>query len=203
MGAVVPRPDVPGLTAAEVETATAAPRRYGFHATLKPPFVLAEGRTRDDLEQAAADFCRTRAAVALPVLRLASLDGFLALVPSAPYDAARELAADCLRGFDAFRAPPSREETARRRAAGLSPRQADFLETWGYPYVLEEFRLHLTLTERLPEARRRRFEPVLSQLFEPALAAPPAIDGLALYHEVRPGAPFVLVRRFRFGPPAA
>ncbi len=38
-GAPVPQPDI-----ADIEEVTAEPRVYGFHATLKPPMRLAEGR---------------------------------------------------------------------------------------------------------------------------------------------------------------
>ena len=36
-------PRIDALTAEELRTLTAAPRRYGFHATLKAPFRLADG----------------------------------------------------------------------------------------------------------------------------------------------------------------
>ena len=37
--------------------------------------------------------------------------------------------------------PPSEAELARRRAAGLTPRQDELLMRWGYPYVLERMAL--------------------------------------------------------------
>jgi len=198
-GSVPPRPVLPGLTDADLAGLTVAARRYGFHATLKAPFVLAPGRDRTELERSIADYCRRRLRVQLPQLKVAALDGFLALVPSAPCDEADSLAADCVRHFDIFRAPPAPAELARRRAAGLTPRQVELLEVWGYPYVMEAFRLHLTLTDRLPADRRAALEPALTALFRDALAAPAAVDGLALFHEAAPGEAFNLVRRYYFG----
>ena len=39
-GRTVAHPDVAGL---DVAALTETPRKYGLHATIKPPFVLAEG----------------------------------------------------------------------------------------------------------------------------------------------------------------
>jgi hypothetical protein len=60
-GAACPQPDFSGLAAL-----TADPRRYGFHATLKPPLRLRAGRTYEDLRQATATLAGSRAAFALP-----------------------------------------------------------------------------------------------------------------------------------------
>src|SRR3546814_20748675 len=84
-------------------------------------------------------------------LRLVILDGFLALVPSGPSDALEALAAGCVQRFERFRAPPSALELARRRSNGLTPRQERNLKDWGSPYVLADFRFHLTLTARTPD----------------------------------------------------
>ena len=48
-----------------------------------------------------------------------------------------------------FARPPGAAELERRRKAGLSAAQEKMLLRWGYPYVLDEFRFHLTLTGRL------------------------------------------------------
>lgn len=193
-----PRPALAGFDDAALDAMTAAPRRYGFHATLKPPFALAAGLTQADLERAMAEFCRGRRPVRLPPLKVAVVEDFLALVPTGPSEEVSGLAADCVRAFDDFRAPPSPEELARRRAAGLTPRQDDLLKAWGYPFVMDAFRLHLTLTDRLAGGTRAKLEPALTRLFRDALAEPAVIDGLALFHESVPGQPCDLVRRIAF-----
>ncbi|PKP65441.1 MAG: phosphonate metabolism protein, partial [Alphaproteobacteria bacterium HGW-Alphaproteobacteria-8] len=43
-GREMPHPIVPGLPG-PVEELTRAPRKYGLHGTLKPPFRLAQGAT--------------------------------------------------------------------------------------------------------------------------------------------------------------
>jgi hypothetical protein len=56
----------------------------------------------------------------------------------------------------------------------------------------------MTLTERLPATEVDRFEAAATEHFGPALAAPVLIDGLALFAEPAPGAPFVAMRQFPF-----
>jgi putative phosphonate metabolism protein len=136
-------------------------RRYGFHATLKAPFALASGKTEAELVVACEEFAE--APRPIPVIQpvVESIDGFIAVMPSEPSVELELLAADCTRDFDPFRAPLTPEDRARRNPAKLTPKQRERLERWGYPYVMEDFRFHMTLTCRLAAARR---EPVLAML---------------------------------------
>src|SRR5262249_55925115 len=63
---------------------TADPRLYGFHATLKPPFRLADGSSEAALLDAVAAYAAGTAPVRIPALRLATLGHFMALVPDVP-----------------------------------------------------------------------------------------------------------------------
>lgn len=128
---------------------TEHPRRYGFHATLKPPFKLAPDRTLAELEAALTAFAGTRHPVMLHSLRPTALGAFRALVPAGPTHQVDALAADVVREFEPFRAPLRPEDIARRRPEHLTPRQRELLDSYGYPYVLDEFQLHLTLTDSL------------------------------------------------------
>jgi putative phosphonate metabolism protein len=198
-GEVVAQPTIGVLTPAALADLTAEPRRYGFHATLKPPFALAAGQSEVKLIEAARRFAAGRTPFSLTRLSLVSLGGFLALVPAERSSALETLAADCVTEFDAFRAPPGAAELARRRNAGLSPRQEALLERWGYPYVMEEFRFHLTLTRRLAAGERARLEPELRQRTLPFAQAPLEISEISLFREAEPGAPLTIAARFPFG----
>ena len=189
------RPHLPGFGANELEAATAEPRRYGLHATLKPPFRLAEGGSVAALEAALDDFARRQPSVIAPALQLKRIGRFLALVPGARTRALDTLAAAVVAAFDAFRAPPDAAELARRHAAGLSPPQAQNLARWGYPYVMEEFRFHVTVTGAIETALADRLTPALETLFAPVLTLPLEITELALFAEPAPRAPFRLIRR--------
>jgi putative phosphonate metabolism protein len=197
-GRTVERTLLDGFAAAELEAITAEPRRYGLHATLKSPFRLAQGKSEAELEQALADFARRTPAVAAPPLRLKRISRFLALMPG--HDAGIEtLAAACVEHFDAFRAPADAAELARRRAARLTPAQEGNLLRWGYPYVMADFRFHVTLTGPIDAATAVRLEPRLAVLFAEVMTTPLVIDALALFAEPAPGAPFRLVRRVALG----
>ena len=195
-GSAVPALAVEGLEPARHAALTADPRLYGFHATLKPPFRLADDANEAALLDAVAAYAARTAPVRLPALRLATLGHFMALVPAAPAAALDALAADCVRVFDSFRAPPEEAEVARRRMARLSARQEALLAAWGYPYVMEEFRLHLTLTGRLTPDDQALLAPILARLTAPFCGTPFDIEALAVCVQPAPGAPFVLQRRF-------
>jgi len=139
----------PGLARLDVEEITATPRKYGFHGTIKPPFRLAEGTTADALSTALEKLCADAAPVSLEGLTLARLGRFLALVPTGDTTALAALAARAVQELDVFRAPPTEADLTRRRAHRLTPAQDGHLTQWGYPYVLDQFRFHLTLTRRL------------------------------------------------------
>jgi putative phosphonate metabolism protein len=187
------QPAVPaGWTREAVDAMTANARRYGFHATVKAPFRLAEGRTPTELDAALARFAAGHAGAVVPRLSLARLGGFFALVPGAEAAELHALADEVVTGFDGFRAPATEAELARRFPASLTARQRELLNAWGYPYVLDEFRFHLTLTDRIPDGRRPAVERALRGWFAASLGANVPIDALALFTEAEPSAPFTL-----------
>lgn len=177
---------------------TAAPARYGFHATLKPPFRLAAGARLDDLRTAADQFARGRMPFPMPPLMLGALDGFLALVPAGDAPALHALADAAVAAFDHLRAPPSADELARR-GAGLDPARRALLARWGYPFVFAAYRFHITLTDRLEDAERARVRRALAPLVAEALAEPARVEAVWIFEEPAPGAAFRAIRRVRFG----
>jgi putative phosphonate metabolism protein len=195
-GAELARPEVEGWSAERIVQITASPRMYGFHATLKPPFHLAEGRTLRQLASAVHELAARLQAFTIPQLSVRSLDGFLALQPAVPDAKLSALADACVTELDGFRRPPSAEELAQRRAARLSPRQDELLAQFGYPYVRDQFRFHMTLTERLPRADANLLGPWLRDYFAAALAMPLHCDDLCLFVQDGPGEAFLLLQRF-------
>jgi len=125
---------------------TERPRTYGFHATLKPPFRLASDVTFDALSDAVARLAQSLDPIPLNSLGLAQLGRFFALTAPEEAPALQGLAAQVVRDLDPFRAALTSEELARRRQSRLTPEQDALLLRWGYPYVMQEFRFHLTLT---------------------------------------------------------
>ncbi len=185
-----PQPDLPGI--GEV---TAEPRQYGFHATLKPPFRLAEGRNWDELLQAARALATRIPQFELPPLAVSDVHGFLALRETEPSERLQALADACMAELDAFRAPPPEAELARRRRNGLTPLQDAMLVRWGYPYVFEAWFFHMTLTRRLTAAEKLLFQPEAERWFARALLLPRRVTDICLFVQPSPGAGFVIQQR--------
>ena len=187
--------DLYQITVDRWRAAISAPAPYGFHGTLKPPFALAPDTGEADLFAAVAALGASQAPVTLGRLRLKRLGGFLALMPEQA-DGIAALAARCVRELDRFRAPPSAAEMDRRRAKGLSAAQEDLLQHWGYPYVLQEFRFHLTLTGNLPDAEADIFEAALETRFAPLREQRVAVDDICIFRQETRQDDFVVAARF-------
>ena len=112
---------------------------------------------------------------------------FTAIVPRAPVAALDALAAACTTEFDQFRAPLSAQERARRDPSHLTERQVRQLDRWGYPYVLDDFRFHMTLSGPLPVERRDDVPTQLRRSFAQAWGDQPiAIDRIGLFKQEGP-----------------
>lgn len=192
-------PKVADLSPTEIAYHTASARRYGFHATLKAPFRLAEGVTEHALDGAVSDFASGIEPIPLDGLAPTRLDGFLALTPSKPSAELDRFAGDVVTHFDRFRAPLADAEIQRRSPDSLNPDQFRNLMQWGYPYVFDSFRFHMTLTGRVSEQEAPRLRAAIDEVFADALSRPIAIDGIALFVEPEPGAPFMVRSWYAFG----
>lgn len=182
-GDEMPFPADASRVAPDWRDVTADPRKYGFHGTLKAPMTLAPGRTEAELVAACAAFAGK--ARPMPSIRpvVDSISGFIAVIPTEPVGALQQLAADCAREFDDFRAPMTAEDRARRKPDKLTERQRDYLDRWGYPYVMEEFRFHMTLTGRLDAERRGPILEMLRARFSALGLETLAIDRIALFKQ--------------------
>jgi putative phosphonate metabolism protein len=167
----VPHRLVDGIDPSVLALATVDPRRYGFHATLVAPFHMSSD-TEASLIAAFSAFAARHAPVALGPLQIATMGRFLVLAPLEPCPQLEELAAACVTDFDRHRAALSDADRARRIAAGLTQRQTELLDRWGYPYVLDEYRFHMTLAGPVPDDELPAFKSRLSEAF----------DGLARDH---------------------
>ena len=196
LGQPAVQPALGGLPQA-ASTITATPRKYGLHATIKPPFRLAPGRNAENLDAAARSFCAGLAPVIIPRLDIRRLGGFIAAVPAQPQAALQQLAAETVATLDPFRAALTEAELARRRKSRLTPRQEALLTQWGYPYVMAEFRFHITLSGALPQPEADSTCEVLAAHFAPVLPEPFVIDSLCLMGEDADGL-FHLIHRYRF-----
>ncbi len=193
-GRAVPHPAIEGLPL-PLAALTAQARVYGFHATIKPPFRLAADTTAEGLAQAMQALATRLAPLSCDGLALTDLDGFLALTPVGDTAALDAMAARVVAELDDFRAPAPESELARRRAAGLSPVQEAHLARWGYPYVMDQFRCHFTLTGRLSAEAGAAVRAAIMPHLAPLLAGRFEVNTLCLVGEQAHGG-FRLLHRY-------
>ena len=171
----------------DIELITRTPRKYGFHGTVKPPMRLAEGHDEVMLIAKAGKLASTLAPVTIPSLEIAVMGRFVALVPAKPNAGLAALAGSVVTGLDEFRRPSDDTEMETRRAAGLSARQEELLREWGYPYVLDEFRFHMTLSGWQDPDEVPMVQAMLAQWIGPFVAEPLVIERLAIMGEAKDG----------------
>lgn len=190
---------VAGIDRNRLLNLTQSANRYGFHATIKAPMTLAEDTSEADLRAALASFATQHQPFELGRLQLASLQGFLALMLDGENETLQDFAAHVVENFDPFRAPMTIKDRASRAGKGLSERQLELLDGYGYPYVFEEFRFHMTLTDRLEEADAAEIAAAATTWFGPVLDEPVLLDRLSLFHEHEAGKPFRRIADFKLG----
>lgn len=176
------------LSQPDLEALTVSARRYGFHATLRAPMALAG--EYDELEAGLEAFAVEHRPVVLTNLAPRLLEGFLALTTEPQPKALTDFAAEVVTSFEPFRAPLTLAERERRLQAPLSERQIELVDRFGYPYVLEQFQFHMTLTDRLPEERRDDILAAATDWFAKPLSEPVRLDRLVVFEEPEPGAAF-------------
>jgi 2'-5' RNA ligase len=176
---------------------TTDPRKYGFHATLKAPLSLAQGKTEAELVAACEAFADKPRPIPLITPVVDSISGFIAVVPAQPSAELKRFAADCVREFDKFRAPLTPEDRARRNPSALTQRQREYLDRWGYPYVMDDFRFHMTLTGRLDAERRPPLLAMLRSRFSELGLNSHAVDRIALFRQEKPDSRFRVVKHWK------
>lgn len=197
-GQALAQPAIAGLSQDAFFSLTAAPRRYGLHATLKAPMRLAHGASRQQLVDALQALCTTHSAFAMPPVHVTQLDDFLALTPSVPLPQLNRVADACVTELDQFRAPMEPAELAKRRPDELTAREREHLLRWGYPYVLDTFRFHISLTGSLAGIEARTIQALrqAAQQHLDVLAGEPLMfDAVSVFEEPAPGTDFVLAAR--------
>jgi len=191
--------DLP-LTNAGWMDLTSQPRRYGFHATLKAPFHLKPDTSAEKIAEKFRAYAASVTTSPEIDVSLGLLDDFIAIMPRKPSPPLNQLAGQCVAAFDSFRAPLGQEERGRRMQTRLSLREAGNLERWGYPYVFEDFRFHMTLTGPIDAADREIVLDYLRSLFHDAHGIRPIrIDRLCLVRQDWPSARFHVIEQAGLG----
>lgn len=169
--------------------------RYGFHATLKAPFRLAENMDEAQLLDEVDSFCKTTQPVVIPQLSLATIgrtEKFYALVPGDPnrIGEVNDFAARVVKTFDKFRAPLRHDEWLKRKPNELTDHQKSLLNEWGYPWVFDQFKLHFTLTDSMSETHSNALKREVAQRFSCFQGSDIELRTLTVCVEPAPREPF-------------
>ncbi len=190
------QPMVAGVSAKRFAELTEHPRRYGFHATMRAPFMLTSQYQPIDLIDRVNMLCLDLKPFVLPRLQVTLLDQFLALVPERNAAQVTLLEEQCVTVLNDYAEPLGPEELSRRRSAGLSAQEDALLLRWGYPYVLERFRFHCSLTGSLASASPQEISALTQAAHQHFDQLPPCLfDSLAIFVEPTRGADFVLLQQ--------
>ncbi|MDO7632868.1 MAG: DUF1045 domain-containing protein [Paracoccaceae bacterium] len=183
VGCICAQPSLGGLEQNAADLTQDA-LRYGFHGTLKAPFRLAETKTQADLSRATQDLATRLPALEFDGLILQNLHGFLALCPKGSLAALSDLAGQVVSALDPWRAPLTQAEVARRCPDALSDYGRMMLVRWGYPFVMDDFKFHLTLTNTQATPQTAA---VLAAYFAPELERAFLIEDLCLFGQTPDG----------------
>jgi putative phosphonate metabolism protein len=194
----VPQLSISGVAPDALASLTAEPRRYGFHATLTAPFRLGAG-SEAELLAAAAAFAKTRPRVPLGTITVTRIGGFVVLRPTQEQPAIGAIESACVHTFHRFRAPLTPGERERRLKANLTGRQIELMDRWGYPYVLDQYRFHMTLAGPVPPEQRDAVLRSFAQAYEKLADDQIEIDAISVMRQDGPSLRFRVVERFAFG----
>jgi hypothetical protein len=164
--------------------------------SLKAPFRLKEGVHAAVLHEAVRTLSLAQPSVEISNLLLTAVNGFLALVPHKTQAQLYHLAENCVRNLDEYRAPLTSNEIARRQNGGLTPQQNQHLLAFGYPYVLDEFKFHITLTNQLPTEKIDWLMSRAHQHFAPVIGQSLTIDCLSIFEQIESALPMTITKQF-------
>ncbi len=200
-GSVFHRPFLEDIDRDVLSSLLRDPARYGLHATIKAPFKLVREEDLGHLMDQLRQFCSGQSPFELK-LKLEKLRDFFALTPMDDHLRIHQISNAIVTQMDRFRMPLSDEEVAKRRLNGLTPLEDQMLLEWGYPYVLDCYQFHISLTGRLDQLdaySQRLIQQELSIRLDSLSHTPLFVDSLCLFEEPHAGADFLILERFQFG----
>ncbi len=174
------------------------PAHYGFHATLKAPFELAPGQTAASLLNDVSQFCATRKSMTLEGLEPRRTRRFDALAFAQQPDAVHRFANAVVEHFEPYRAPLGEADLARRHKDNLTPEHIENLERYGYPYVMNQFNFHMTLSGTQPDDESGWLQ-WLRTIYPMMVEEAPVLDRLSVFHQPDRNTPFTRIAEYPFG----
>lgn len=176
-----------------------APKHYGFHGTLKAPFELNTAYTSNDLDEALQNFAQKFPSFTIDRLKLQTIASFIALTPeeqSENLSLLQSLHEELTENIDYLRAPLSDYDKNRFMARDLSTKLKENLLNFGYPFVLESFKFHLTLTSSLKKDDISSYFELLDRLTTHFRDDGFFCDRISLFRQETRTSPFLLTNEY-------
>ena len=174
------------------------PAHYGFHATIKAPFELAEDQSADHLIADVAEFCKVRQSISLHGLAPIRTSRYDALAFEQQPEALSQLATDCVISFEKYRAPLTEADIKRRDPDSLTDSEKKNMQRFGYPYILDDFNFHMTLSGR-NDHNDSAYLDWLNRLYQSMVVNTPVLDRLCIFYQPDRDTPFVRIEENIFG----
>lgn len=194
------QPKIRGIAPDRLAELTKWRRSDGLHSILKPSFHLNSSTSLASLIETVKLLAAKLKPVEIPQLEISVIGKFITLTPTIPSRETVELASQCVRVFDGYRAPIKIDLNARYIRDKLTVYQNRMLKHWGYPYVMEEFQFFVPLTDRIEnDGERAKISKALSKLCQPAMACPLSINGITVLGQDSRKDPMSIIERVPFG----
>lgn len=194
------QPSIEGVTPERLSELTHWRRSDGLHGILKPPFQINPSSSLDGFLDTARLFSKFLKPVEIPQLEVNVIGKFIALTPTISSRELVDLASECVRIFEGFRQPVMIDMDRRYRKDKLTVYQNRMLKHWGYPYVMEEFRFFIPLTDRIEDDQERdACIDAITTLSKPAIRNPVRIQELTIMGQESRKDPMRIVERIPFG----
>ena len=121
------------------------PAKYGFHATLKAPFRLKRNVKTKNFYDVISHIAAQHSRFKIKGLKIVYSKKFTFITSRKPNKLLINLENDLVKHLDTFRAELNKTEIKKRNPDSLTFKQNKYLKEWGYPFVLDQFKFHMTL----------------------------------------------------------
>ena len=121
------------------------PAKYGFHATLKAPFRLKRNVKTKNFYDVISHIAAQHSRFKIKGLKIVYSKKFTFITSRKPNKLLINLESDLVKHLDTFRAELNKTEIKKRIPDSLTFKQNKYLKEWGYPFVLDQFKFHMTL----------------------------------------------------------
>ena len=124
-------------------------KKYGFHGTLIPPFKLNKNYSTNTLFKKTEDIAKKFKKFKFYKFKLKRINNFYAFVQNKKNSNINKISNRLVKELFKFRSPLTKKEIDKRNPSKLSKLQLNILHKWGYPYLMSEFKFHMTLASEV------------------------------------------------------